>query len=195
MILRAFFLSGAAVLLASAPALAQQLPFEIARLQKDFPVTLYTTPTCKEVCENARAALNRRSIPFTEEQVWNDETLAKLKSVTGSGQVPALTVGRSALTGFEPSQYDALLDSAGYPAAGIYPPRNQAAPPPPDGSDAAQKAAAQKAAEQKAPAPKLGPYDTSGLKGPAPKQGPYDTSGLKGPAPKTGPYGVPAESK
>ena len=196
MILRAFFrVIATAALLGAAIAQAQSdgppPPFEIARLQKDFPVTLYTAPSCKAACENARAALNKRSVPFSEVQVWNEETVQKLKGVSGSGQVPVLVVGRQVLTGFEPSQFDEMLSSAGYPAAGLYPPRNQTAPPPPDPN--AKPAAV---AEKAAPGPKPGPYDTSGLVGPAPKPGPYDTSGLKGPASKPGPYGTPpAESE
>jgi len=195
MILRAFFPAiVTAVLLAAGTARAQSdgppPPFEIARLLKDFPVTLYTSPSCKEACENARAALNKRSVPFSEIQVWNEETIQKLKGVSGSGQVPVLVVGRQVLTGFEPSQFDEMLSSAGYPAAGLYPPRNQAAPPPPDPN--AKPAAV---AEKAAPGPKPGPYDTSGLQGPAPKPGPYDTSGLPGTPQKTGPYGIPGETK
>jgi glutaredoxin len=196
MILRVFsavFLTvaGAALLLATGAARAQQVPFEIARVQKDFPVTLYTSPNCKEPCELARAALNKRSIPFEEVQVWNEDTVKKLKSVSGAEQLPTLVVGRLVQTGFEPSQFDALLDSAGYPAAGLYPPRNQAAPAPPEETAATQKPGA----PTPEPAPKPGPYDTSGLQGPAPKPGPYDPSGLQGPAPKPGPYGLPAEKK
>ena len=204
MILRAFLaVLAAAALLASGTAQAQQPqqpqqsqsdgpppPFAIARLQKDFAVTLYTAQNCKELCENARAALNKRSVPFTEVQVWNEETAQKLKSVSGAENLPVLVVGRLVLVGFDQGQFDDMLNNAGYPAAGLYPPRNQAAPPPPE-SEAKPAAAAPKPA----PGPKPGPYDTSGLVGPAPKTGPYDTSGLKGPAPKTGPYGVPAETK
>ena len=195
MILRAFFptlasVAVAALLLASGAAQAQQVPFEIARVQKNFPVTLYTSPNCKEPCELARAALNKRSVPFEEVQVWNEETVNKLKSVSGAEQLPTLVVGRSVQTGYEPSQFDSLLDSAGYPAAGLYPPGKQTAPPPPEDKPK-QDAAAQKPA----PGPKPGPYDTSGLQGPAPKPGPYDPSGLQGPAPKPGPYGLPPEKK
>ncbi|MFY9314610.1 MAG: glutaredoxin family protein [Burkholderiales bacterium] len=191
MILQVFFAvaAGAAVLAAGsaqAQSSAPPLPYEIARAQKDFPVTIYTSPNCKELCEKMRAALNQRSVPFTEEQVWNEETQENLKKVSGSNQVPVIVVGRTMLTGFDPAQIEDLLSSAGYPAAGTYPPRNQAAPPPPQAADAA-KAEAQKPA----PGPKPGPYDTSGLVGPAPKPGPYDPSGLQGPAPKPGPYGVP----
>jgi len=92
------------------------------------------------------------------------------------------------LTGFNQAEYDDVLSSAGYPAAGTHPARNQAAPPPPD-------VTAKPAAPKPAPGPKPGPYDTSNLQGPPPKPGLYDSSKLQGPDPKPGPYGVPAESK
>jgi glutaredoxin len=177
----------------AAQAEAPALPFEIARLQKDFPVTLYTAPSCKETCEQARAVLNRRSVPFSEFQVWNTETTQTLRSVSGSNQVPVLVVGREVLRGFEPSQFDSLLDSAGYPAAGTYPARSQGAPALPEGYTGPEAAAAKPPAE--APGPKAGPYDASGLTGPAPKPGQYDPSGLTGPPPKPGQYGVPGEAK
>jgi glutaredoxin len=192
MILRAFFLFlTTAILLAGGAVHAQSgapLPFEIARLLKDFPVTLYTSPNCKEICEQARAALNQRSVPFTEEQIWNEETQQKLKTVSGSNQVPVIVIGRTVLTGFDQSKVDELLSSSGYPAAGVYPPRKQSAPPPPD-------SAAKAEAPKPVAGPKPGPYDTSNLQGPPPKPGLYDSSKLQGPAPKPGPYGVPAESK
>ena len=179
---------------ASAGPETPALPFELARLQKDFPVTLYTTPSCKDLCEQARAALNRRSVPFSEFQVWNEKTQEELKKATGSNQLPALMVGRALLRGFEQGQFDNLLDSAGYPAAGAYPARNQPAPPLPEGYTGPE-AAAVKPAAKAASAPKAGPYDTSGLTGPAPKPGQYDASGLTGPPPKPGQYGVPGEGK
>jgi len=172
---------------------APPLPFEIARLQKDFPVTLYTSPGCKDLCEQARAMLNRRSVPFSEFQVWNSETAQKLKSVSGANQVPVLVVGREVMLGIDQSQVDALLSSVGYPAAGTYPARNQAAPALPEGYTGPEATAKPPAAP--APATKSGPYDASGLTGPAPKPGQYDPSGLTGPPPKPGQYGVPAESK
>ena len=177
---------------AAAPE-APSLPFELARLQKDFPVTLYTSPGCKDLCEQARAMLNRRSVPFSEFQVWNAETLDQLKKVAGSDSVPVLVVGRSVQSGFDQNRFDALLDSAGYPAAGEYPARAQAAPAVPEGYQpppVAEPVAPAAGKEQKA-----GPYDTSGLTGPAPKPGQYDPSGLTGPPPKPGQYGVPGESK
>jgi len=179
------------------PAPAQQ-PFEVARLQKDFPVTLYTSPPCKEGCELARGALNKRGVPFKEVQVFDPDTNEELKRVSGALEVPTLLVGRSVQRGFEQGAFDALLDSAGYPKAGILPPLTQAAPSPPEGYvPAAGRDAGQSAAQPVTPdvQPKAGPYDSSGLTGPAPKQVQYDPSGLTGPPPKPGPYGVPAETK
>ncbi len=174
---------------------AAPLPFEIARLQKDFPVTLYTTPSCKDLCEQARAVLNRRSVPFSEFQVWNEKTQQELKNATGSNQLPVLMVGRSSLRGFDQGQFEKMLDSVGYPAAGAYPARNQAAPALPEGYTGPEAATAKSGATKAAPAAKAGPYDASGLTGPAPKPGQYDASGLTGPPPKPGQYGVPGEKK
>jgi hypothetical protein len=52
--------------------------------------------------------------------------------VSGGEDVPTLLVGRSVHRGYGQEQYDALLDSARYPRAGLLSPRAQAAPPPPE---------------------------------------------------------------
>jgi glutaredoxin len=140
-----------------------QMPFELAVAVKEFPVVLYTSPICKEPCAAARAMLNRRAVPFKEVQVWNEETNEELKKVSGNTEVPTLLVGRSVQRGFSQETYDALLDSARYPKAGLLPARAQAAPPPPDGyipqSERAEapKAEPVKPAAEEAPAPR-GPY-------------------------------------
>jgi glutaredoxin len=171
-----------------APA-AGQVPFELVRLQKDFPVTLYTSPSCKEGCEMARAALNKRGVPFKEVQVWNAETNEVLKAATGALEVPSLTVGRSSQRGFQPDAFDALLDSAGYPKAGTLPAGTQKAPGAPEGYVGPGGLTAEPVKPEVAGKP--GRYDPSGLQGPEPKPGRYDPSKLEGPAPKPGRYGVP----
>jgi len=175
------------------PEAAAALPFELGQLQKNFPVKLYTAPICKAPCELARGALNKRGVPFSEIQVWNVETLEELKKVAGTDNVPALVVGRSAQSGFDQSRYDALLDSAGYPAAGVYPARTQAAPAAPEGYEAPP--VAESVAPAAEPQQKAGPYDTSGLVGPPPKPPLYDSSTLVGPPPKPGQYGLPGQGK
>jgi glutaredoxin len=169
------------------PAAAPQVSFEMQRLQRDYPVTLYTSPNCKEGCDAARAALNKRGVPFKEAQVWNPETNEELKRVAGAAEVPTLAVGTSAHRGFELGAWDSLLDSAGYPKAGILPPGKQKAPELPEGYAVSDTEVAKPVAPA-APAAPRGRYDPSGLVGPAPKPGIYDPSGLVGPAPKPGPY-------
>lgn len=153
--------------------------FELTRLQRDYPVKLYTSPTCKEPCELARQALNRRGVPFSEVQVWNPETNEELKRVSGGLEVPTLLVGRSVQRGFEQGAFDLLLDSAGYPKAGVLPPGRQTAPPPPEGYVAQGEREAAKPAEpaQEQPAAPRGRYDPSGLVGPPPKPGRYALPG------------------
>jgi len=120
---------------AAAPAEGntQQLSYDLALAMKEYPVVLYTSPLCKEPCANARAALNQRSVPFLEVQVWDIPSNELLKRISGSNQVPTLVVGSSVQQGYEQGAFDALLDSARYPKAGVLPPRAQAAPPVPEG--------------------------------------------------------------
>lgn len=151
-----------------------QLPFEVLQAQKDFPVTLYSAPICKQPCDMARAALNKRGVPFTEVQVWTPETLQQLKSKAGSDTVPALMVGRSALSGFDQARYDGLLDSAGYPKQGAVAARAQRAPEPPAGYEPPPQALP--VAPEATISTKPGPYDTSGLpSNRSNKPGPYVT--------------------
>jgi len=162
---------------AAAPKAAEpQQSFQLGRLQKDFPVTLYTAPNCKEGCDQAREALNKRGIPFREVQVWDKATNEELQAASGKREVPTLLVGRTAQVGFQAEAFDSLLDSAGYPRAGILPPLSQKAPPPPQGYLEATAKPEAKPVAQPEPAPR-GRYDTSGLKGPQPQQGRYKLPG------------------
>jgi glutaredoxin len=173
---------------------APPLPAEVQAIQKDYPVTLYTSPLCKQPCAQAREALNKRGIPFSEFQVWNEETLEKLKAATGADGVPAIVVGRTAYSGFESARYDAMLDLAGYPKAGVLPPRKQDAPVPPEGAETLTSVEPAKPAPEASTKP--GPYDTSGLKSnekPRPKL--YDPSTLpSNEKPKPRLYNLPGES-
>ena len=166
-------------LAAPAPAPAP-LPYELGRLQAEFPVVLYTSPNCKKGCQLAREALNKRGVPFKEMQVWNQETLAELKRVSGTEGVPVLLVGREVQRGFEQHAYDQALDNAGYPKTGTLPALSQEAPPPPAGYVSS---------EPPPPAEQAPAADSQQ------KAGPYDTSRLQGPPPKPGPYGIPGETK
>lgn len=132
------------------------VPYELALAMKDFPVTLYSSPNCKAPCARARDALNRRGVPFKEVQVWDEDSNAELSRVSGGSEVPTLVVGRSVHRGFEQTGYDALLDSARYPKAGVLPERAQAAPPAPEGYAAPGERPAEPL--QAEPEPPKGPY-------------------------------------
>lgn len=116
-----------------AAAEESQQPYELRTAVRDYPVTLYTSPNCKDPCAAARALLNKRGVPFKEVQVWDEPSNEELKRVSGGDDVPTLVVGRSVHRGYAQAPYDALLDSARYPRAGLLPSRSQAAPPPPQG--------------------------------------------------------------
>jgi glutaredoxin len=117
--------AGGAAAESSAPA----LPFAVQQAQKDFPITLYTTPGC-EGCDAARKLLNGRGLPFKEVSVTENEQIEALKAATGANSVPTMIVGRSVQKGFEAGIYNRTLDAAGYPRAGVLPPRSQASPSP-----------------------------------------------------------------
>lgn len=110
-----------------APTQPQQ-SFELAQAMKDFPVTLYTAPNCTEPCSQARDALNKRGVPFKETVVADPKTRDELRQLASGKDVPVLIVGRSVHEGFQQETYDALLDAARYPKAGVLPPRAQAVP-------------------------------------------------------------------
>ena len=112
---------------------AQQDPYDLALAMKEYPVSLYTSPMCKEPCQRARDHLNRRGVPFREVQVWDLDSNEELKRVSGSNQVPTMLVGGSVQKGYGVSSYDELLDSARYPKTGSVKSRAQAAPATPDG--------------------------------------------------------------
>jgi glutaredoxin len=110
-----------------------QQPYELRQAMRDYPVTLYTSPNCKDPCAAARALLNKRGVPFKEVQVWDETSNQELKRLSGGEEVPTLAVGRSVHRGYAQAPWDALLDSARYPRAGLLPARSQAAPPLPQG--------------------------------------------------------------
>jgi len=112
---------------------AKPMPFVLARAAKEYPVTLYTSPNCTDPCKAARDLLNKRGVPFKEVQVWEEEGNAELKKLSGNTQVPTIKVGASVQSGYDPTLYGALLDTAGYPREGVLPAGAQAAPGRPDG--------------------------------------------------------------
>lgn len=109
------------------------------------PVTLYAN-NCGSGCDQARALLNKRGIPFVDRDPQKDEEAAKaLVALVGALDVPTITIGSTKLSGFTEDAWNSALDSARYP-------RNS---PPPRSPATAPKAAPtdKPASEAASPAP------------------------------------------
>lgn len=99
---------------------APPLPYALQQAVKDFPVTLYTTETCKP-CIQARELLNQRGVPYKDVGITDADALEKLKNLAGTTSVPVLTIGSEIHKGFESAAYQAALDNAGYPRSSQLP--------------------------------------------------------------------------
>lgn len=79
------------------------------------PVVLYTT-ACGAPCDQARQLLAERGVPYTTKDPQSGpEVQGELQKLTGRLNVPVLVVGNDKVDGFESSQWQGLLDKAGYP--------------------------------------------------------------------------------
>jgi glutaredoxin len=99
----------------------RQLPYATRQAAEKYPVTLYTTARCTEICANARTLLNGRGIPFSEKLITQQEEFAEIAKEMGSESfVPGLKVGTQKFPGFEAASWNNLLDLAGYPKTAPY---------------------------------------------------------------------------
>ena len=144
---------------------APALPFELAEAVKNHPVTLYTTAQC-EACDQGRAMLRARGIPFTEKTVFTNADQNALKQAGSAGQLPLLLVGRARQIGFEQGAWDKALNAAAYPSQAMLPNDYQAAAPAPAApaarsaarpDAAAAAAAAEQAWREQLPRPSAAP--------------------------------------
>jgi glutaredoxin len=78
-------------------------------------VTLWNSD-CGAPCEQARAYLTRRGVPFAEMDPKND--IEAFKRLTGGIEVPVLFVGVTRINGFNEKIWESALDSAGYGRSG-----------------------------------------------------------------------------
>lgn len=146
------------------------LPFELQEATTKYPVVLYTGDACPP-CDDARAFLRARGVPFTERTVTSNDDIALFKQQSPDGTAPVLTVGSRKSVGYTQSSWTGLLDSAGYPRTPVLPrdyrnPPPTALAPPPRGNavDAAQTQGARgtTASAGGAPAAPPAPAGTSG---------------------------------
>lgn len=98
----------------AAPVTANELPLELRQVAARYPVTLYVIGDCTP-CDAGRRLLRQRGIPHAERIVLNDEDAEAVLRLTGTRDLPALTLGAQVLRGFSAETWDSYLDTAGYP--------------------------------------------------------------------------------
>lgn len=122
-------------------------PYAVQDAARRNPVTLWMND-CGDLCNRARDFLAKRGVPHTvrnpsrqaEQDAWK-------KASAGDNSVPLLVIGSATVKGFEESQWETALDTAGYPrsAPAMKPqaiPAADAGAPPPSKPGAAPPAAA-----------------------------------------------------
>jgi glutaredoxin len=115
-----------------APSGQASLPYELARAVKASPVTLYTTTQAACAgCEQGRALLRARGIPYTEKTVNGDEDKEQLRQLTGKLELPLLVVGSHRIAGFQDAAWQDALTAAAYPRSAQLPRGYQYAAPEP----------------------------------------------------------------
>lgn len=123
-----------------------QLPYEIRRAAKDFPVVLYAQANCPP-CDQGRAFLKSRAVPFSERTIATREDIEAFRALGGGEQLPAIAVGRRILRGLETSAWAEALADAGYPqdvplpSGWQWPAAQPLAPPAPPRESAPQESA------------------------------------------------------
>jgi glutaredoxin len=99
---------------------ASPLPYTLQQASKAFPVTVYNAD-CGDPCDQARALLDRRGIPYTARNAREPEVQVELKKLTGGTvDVPVIQVGRIVVKGWESNQWNTALDSGGYPQVAVW---------------------------------------------------------------------------
>jgi len=114
-----------------APARAPVLPYELARAVQAAPVVLYTTARC-DGCDQGRALLRARGIPFSERTVNTGEDQQQLERANGGkSELPLLLVGSRKIAGFQAAAWQDALSAAAYPKQKMLPPSYRFAAPVP----------------------------------------------------------------
>ena len=99
----------------------RQMPYATRQAAAKYPVVLYTSANCAEICANARALLNDRGVPFAENLLKTEEEIAAVSKQMGSDSfIPGLKVGSQSFAGYESGAWNNLLDLAGYPKTAPY---------------------------------------------------------------------------
>ena len=102
-------------------------PYAVKVAREKHPITLYTS-ACGAPCDQARQLLIQRGVPFNSKDLQaSEEARNEVQKLTGKLNVPVLMVGSDKIEGFEPGQWQAALDRAGYPQSAL--PGSKPVPP------------------------------------------------------------------
>ena len=94
------------------------LPYAVQVAARNFPVTMYASPDCGPPCDDGRASLQKRGIPFKEISVGDPKGFEALKALSGGKtQVPVLQIGSRTLYGYDAIAWKNTLDEVGYPSS------------------------------------------------------------------------------
>ena len=111
------------------------LPYALGEAVRRHPVVLYTTSPCGP-CDQGRALLQQRGVPFSEKTVKSNEDQQRLQAAGSDARLPLLLVGTNKQVGFEAVAWQEALTAAAYPLQSRLPagwrqaPALAAAPPP-----------------------------------------------------------------
>jgi len=115
----------------SASSAIPGLPYATQVAMERNPVTLFTGDECGVYCDQGRAYLSKRGVPFRERNINVDpKAVADVKTAVGSLLIPVLTIGGSTLKGYDEGQWTSSLDGAGYPRTALPNQPNPRATPP-----------------------------------------------------------------
>lgn len=101
---------------------AEGIPDALKKVIQSHPVVLYTTSDCVP-CQQARTQLSKRGIPYDEKTITAASDLKSFRQLGfAQDSFPSLSVGSTQSQGFESSEWNRLLDKAGYPESTVLPP-------------------------------------------------------------------------
>lgn len=97
------------------PSSEEQIPYATRVATQKNPVTLYVSNQCGDYCDQGRALLSKRGVPYAQKNAQSDQAAQdELMKFAGSLSVPFLRVGESNVHGFDESAWNSALDRAGY---------------------------------------------------------------------------------
>jgi glutaredoxin len=98
----------------------ETLDFNTQQRVNQTPVVLYTSKGCAP-CDQGRALLRGKNVPYTEKTVDTNADLKALEAQFKSQTLPVLALGQQSVNGFGASQWSEALATAGYSDATTLP--------------------------------------------------------------------------